>query len=118
MTKQEAIYLLNNLRAFAEEDDDPAIDMAIEALQDDWIPVSERLPEEDKEVLVTVYFKGLDIETPTGWVDHIKPSTYVETASHMDGEWYSVSDEYKVARNRHRVIAWKPLPKPYVESEE
>lgn len=32
MTREEAIYLLNNLRAFAEEDDDPAIDMAIEAL--------------------------------------------------------------------------------------
>lgn len=35
MTKKEAIYLLNNLRAFAEEDDDPAIDMAIEALKYD-----------------------------------------------------------------------------------
>ena len=34
MTNQQAIYLLNNLRAFAEEDDDPAIDMAIEALSD------------------------------------------------------------------------------------
>lgn len=33
MTREEAIALLNNLRAFAEEDDDPAIDMAIEALQ-------------------------------------------------------------------------------------
>lgn len=35
MTREEAIYLLNNLRAFAEEDDDPAIDMAIEALQEE-----------------------------------------------------------------------------------
>lgn len=35
MTKEKAIHLLNNLRAFAEEDDDPAIDMAIEALKYD-----------------------------------------------------------------------------------
>ena len=35
MTNEKAIYLLNNLRAFAEEDDDPAIDMAIKALQGD-----------------------------------------------------------------------------------
>lgn len=33
MTKETAIALLNNLRAFAEDDDEPAIDMAIEALQ-------------------------------------------------------------------------------------
>ena len=33
MTREEAIYMLNNLRAFAEDDDEPALDMAIEALQ-------------------------------------------------------------------------------------
>ena len=33
MTRETAIALLNNLRAFAEEDDEHAIDMAIEALQ-------------------------------------------------------------------------------------
>ena len=32
MTRETAIALLNNLRAFAEDDDEPAIDMAIEAL--------------------------------------------------------------------------------------
>ena len=42
MTRETAIALLNNLRAFAEEDDEPAIDMAIEALsaeavQGEWV---------------------------------------------------------------------------------
>ena len=40
MTKETAIALLNNLRAFAEDDDEPAIDMAIEALSErtgEWI---------------------------------------------------------------------------------
>ena len=37
---------------------------------------------------------------------------------HIGGEWQSMSDEYKVAINRHVVIAWRPLPEPYKESEE
>ena len=78
-----------------------------------WIPVDERLPDEDKEVLVTVYFHGLKQTHQTGWNDHIRPSYYVETASQIGGNWSSVSDEYKVARNRHEVIAWMPLPEPW-----
>lgn len=35
MTKETAIALLNNLRAFSEDDDEPAIDMAIEALENE-----------------------------------------------------------------------------------
>lgn len=54
MTKQEAIYLLNNLRAFAEEDDEPAIDMAIEALvlHDKHSKAVERMIEGAKEIKI------------------------------------------------------------------
>lgn len=37
MTKEEAIYLLNNLRSVAEGKEDEAIDMAIEALSEDAV---------------------------------------------------------------------------------
>ena len=58
MTKQEAIYLLNNLRAFAEEDDDPAIDMGIEALQRS-IP---KPPKKDKEGNLLCPLCGEDVD--------------------------------------------------------
>ncbi len=82
-----------------------------------WIPCEERLPEEDKNVLVCVHFRGLE-RTEAGWNDHIKESWYVDIASHIDGNWTSYSDEYKVARNRHEVIAWMPLPVPYKGRDE
>lgn len=88
-----------------------------ERKKEKWIPCEERLPEEDKDVLVSVHFKGLEQRHKTGWNDHIKESWYVDIASHIDGNWASYSDEYKVASNRHEVIAWMPLPEPYKGEE-
>lgn len=73
-----------------------------------WIPVTEALPEEETDVLVTVHFDGH--KNPN--VD-LPPSDYVEIASHVDGVWSSLSDEYKVAWKKHHVVAWMPTPEPY-----
>lgn len=78
-----------------------------------WIPVTERLPEEETDVLVTVHFLGLKRTHRNGWNEHIKESYYVEVASHINGEWSSASDEYKIAKDRHKVLAWMPLPEPF-----
>lgn len=61
---------------------------------DRWIPVSERLPEESNFYLVTIADKY---------------TTYVNTLFFM----ISTADMWE---HDKRVIAWKPLPKPY-ESE-
>ena len=73
-----------------------------------WIPVSERLPETNDDVLVTYIVNG-----------NIK-KRYVETASwfSLGDEWVSPYDEYRMAKTKIDIIAWMPLPQPYkVESE-
>ena len=96
----------------------PHVDLMIYAIKElpsaqQWITCKERLPDEDRNVLLSVHFLGLEIKHKTGWNDHIKESWYVDVACQIGGEWSSASDEYKVAKNRHIVTAWMPLPEPW-----
>ena len=138
MTGEETIKILNSLKQYYndknedsyvgfDDEDNEAIDMAINALEfveevqsmfnantDDvlklmlkalkgesegWIPCSERLPEKYKEVIVT------DVETIDAYL-----SRYIG-----DGYWECDNGSFK-----DRIIAWMPLPHRYElqESEE
>lgn len=69
-------------------------------LPDRWIPVSERLPEEESDVLVCN--ANGDIELSRG-----SYSTEIKD----DFIWYTSGWRFG------KVIAWMPLPRPYKESE-
>lgn len=66
-----------------------------------WIPVTERLPRDDEDVIVTC----LDDSGDT-------PYSYTTVAWHYKGMW--VCDNMRCPF----VIAWMPLPKPYAERKE
>ncbi len=74
--------------------------MAISALEkqlnNGWIPISEKLPKENEEVLITL------IHGKVTWA-------YLH-----QGEWYNMFSTYPI----ERVIAWMPLPEPFKEDVE
>lgn len=66
----------------------------------EWIPVSERLPEDETEVLVCSNLNNIAVCIGSRSTE-IKGAFIWYTSSWMFGE----------------VVAWQPLPKPYKESE-
>lgn len=81
------------------------LDMAIKALdQPRWIPVTEKLPEDDGYYMVTMkapfYYKA----NTYGYITRV--AYYISCVM----QWHDAKGE---------VVAWMPLPEPYkVESEE
>lgn len=80
--------------------------MAIEIINQqpkvgEWIPCSERLPDEGKEVLISYDYDSFDIEmTPKRYLG-------VMIGYYEDSEWWS-GDEWTDG-----VTAWYPLPEPW-----
>ncbi len=72
-------------------------------VNDDWIPCSESLPEEnDKEFY--------DMQLVTLKDGEVCLGVY----RNKDNEWLTRKQEgEKVYTNTHEVIAWQPLPEPY-----
>lgn len=98
MTREEAITILKEGKLFrmwdTQEQDEEALRMAIDALQDDWIPVSERLPKEYDQYLC--YCEGGDC-----YVYWLENKPWAEETVEKEG-----------------IIAWQPLPAPYKESDK
>ena len=69
-----------------------------EEYNDDWISCSERLPDIEVDVLLTL--RNLDIYT--GFKANTDGYFYIDG---VEGEYVPFDD----------IIAWKPLPKPYIE---
>ena len=77
-------------------------------MNDGWIPVQDKLPEDDVDVLITC--ANIDDENYT----YICITTY--GYAYLGGnkldfkEWRS---PFEYFRSNYKVIAWQPLPEPY-----
>ena len=79
----------------------------IERLSTDWIPVAERLPEEDGRYLVTFKY-GIKV-CMVGY-GYCKRTVLGYPIGHG---WYSLEEAQYYAEDS--IIAWMPLPEPYKE---
>ena len=78
----------------------------LKALRTEWIPVEERLPEEDVIVLVTV----------SGFYSHFTFSNTIELGNLCsDGSWFI---EGYPDWDNPEVTAWMPLPEPPKEENK
>lgn len=86
-----------------------------------WIPVSERLPEEGVRVLIyQTYWHSCPVT-----IGYIKQKEYFENGSYNGGYWIWYDSGIPIQKNLSRtacpgdeyVKAWMPLPEPYKEDE-
>lgn len=74
-------------------------DLEQDEKENGWIPVSERLPEKNKDVIATVKYSGF-----MGMYGRWLKTSFIDDYGEWNGE--CIGGE---------VIAWMPLPEPYKE---
>lgn len=91
----------------------------------EWIPVSERLPDELVAVNVTWVNRK-----PTSYYEHIKDKPFTATAMYCNEKWFwwsSICEDILAEYGRNdaemvdeyvEILAWMPLPEPYKEGEQ
>jgi len=101
MTREEAIAFFKDMNECTYGNLE-AVEMAIKALEQEpqtrWISVSDRLPEKDGDYLVTIKWKG-------SYSGDVYTETNMAVYKEKEKEWDCAD-----------VIAWMPLPEPYVPS--
>ena len=82
-----------------------------------WIPVTERLPEEDKEVLISYRYKEGEGNTSHSKID-ITSYGQMSFGGNKVGRVKHWRAPFEYFESNYEVIAWMPLPTPYKGGEE
>lgn len=124
MTLNGAIMQLVEMRENSMMPDlfKPYLDKAIETVSEcvepseipQWIPVSERLPEEKDAGILKKLGTSKRSEYVLATVE-VKGERMTVTACTYDGEW---DWNMKYAFPDYKIIAWMPLPEPYMGGEQ
>ena len=77
-----------------------------------WIPVTERLPEEDKEVLITYKGKGDELDKPYSNID-ITTYGQMYFGGNKVGNHKHWRSPFQYFNDNYEVTAWMPLPDAY-----
>ena len=89
-------------------------DLEQDEKENGWIPVSERVPEDEKEYLVTLEKVYGTPEKLYGIANYLKfgDAGYWNEKKYGYLEWDKYSDGHGGTK-MYKVIAWMPLPEPY-----
>lgn len=97
-------------------EDAPTIDSDKLPSANQWIPCSERLPEEDKDVLITYQYQEGEGD---------RSHSYCDITTYGDGYFGGRKCSFKEWRapfeyfhSNYEVVAWMPLPDPWKGEEE
>ena len=82
-----------------------------------WIPVSERLPEEDVDVLISYRYREGEGDTRHTRID-ITSFGQVYFGGHKVGNHTHWRPPFEYFESNYEVVAWMPLPKPYQEKKD
>ena len=107
---EKILERLSNIHRVVKTDEDEEWNRAIyksteivrevaEEYNGGWIPCSERLPEENQEVMLQDFYGNITIE---------KMKTNDGLEGFSDGDWWSSANNY---------VAWQPLPEPFKERD-
>ena len=111
MTKREfldTVFALAPNEANAIMD---AFDEYVDSNEPHWIPVTERLPEEYCECLVT--YRTVDMQEFMEILEYEPSYEFDHEKGRFKGEWLFPTDDERFTGAE--VIAWQPLPEPYKE---
>lgn len=81
------------------------------SIMDRWIPCSERLPKEDARYLVQMSYGMMQV---LSWANDLEKVDDFDFYNEKHSGWYEYDSEWGYCE-RHEVVAWMPLPKPYRE---